>query len=356
MLRVHFRQRSFDWVGWCPIYHMSRLAADLLDATLIVHESERRNSLRRYRHALIPPPRGGSDTDLFISRKPGELNMLIDDPCFTERRRARAIWFIDSFETHTLRPWRLLDRFDLVAFTREEDAGEYTRLLGDRAVHLPWGSDVLGHGSAREDRTIDLLRVGRQPAELEDDDANGQAVATGGLTYHGRPPKPESTGDYMADGQAAYADIMQWYGEARFILAYCNLHAPSYYTHADRSYLTGRWTDALAAGASVVGIPPLSDVDLVNWPGALVRTTDTSVGALMEALTEARGVWTPAQVHRNHSEALRRLDWRHRFAVLADRLDLPAPKLRAALDEIAQRPSPPSRASQAGLHPQTDNG
>ena len=41
--------------------------------------------------------------------------------------------------------------------------------------------------------------------------------------------------------------------QAKFTLSFSNLVSPDVQTHPKREYITGRWTDALSAGATVVG-------------------------------------------------------------------------------------------------------
>jgi hypothetical protein len=43
--------------------------------------------------------------------------------------------------------------------------------------------------------------------------------------------------------------------KTKFALAISNRANPTMQTHPEREYIAGRWTDALASGATVVGIP-----------------------------------------------------------------------------------------------------
>ena len=59
--------------------------------------------------------------------------------------------------------------------------------------------------------------------------------------------------------------------KTKFTLAFSNRVSPNPQTHPTREYITGRWTDSLAAGATVAGIPPRSEsVQSLLWPEALL--------------------------------------------------------------------------------------
>ena len=85
--------------------------------------------------------------------------------------------------------------------------------------------------------------------------------------------------------------------------------------------------DALASGATVAGVPPVTPVvDSLLWPGALLDLRGTDRKGGLATLENAIRTWTPAQAQLNHRLALERLDWRWRLEVLAKRLgQMPAP-------------------------------
>jgi hypothetical protein len=119
---------------------------------------------------------------------------------------------------------------------------------------------------------------------------------------------------------------------ARFILAFSNAVDRQPYTHPTREYVTGRWMDALAAGAVVCGIPPECDVARQSfWPGALLRLGSTDRDAGLHAIRDAVQVWTPEIAVRNYHKALQHLDWRWRLRDLAPFFALDAPLLHREL-------------------------
>jgi hypothetical protein len=238
---------------------------------------------------------------------------------------------MDSFQTTWLPNRRVLDQFDIVIYKQAYDRPVYEGLVGDRALWLGWGSDVLDLGSAAADRSIDVLRVGRQPDEWDDDARTQAACLSRGLSFQGRPPQ-------SATREQAQSDLMRNHlGRAKFCIAHSNVAAPAPYTHPSKEYLTPRWIDALASGASVAGIPPWADIELVDWPGALLAFDRIDLEANLNQLASAVDRWTPAVAIHNHLQALRRLDWRWRFSTLAERLGLNPGALNEDLHRLKDR-------------------
>ncbi|WP_112311010.1 CgeB family protein [Pseudogemmobacter bohemicus] len=316
--------------GWMPVNHLAGLMMRLLDAGPCDLAPCRLSLPRRIATTLTAPPKGGAGGDIFLLRSPSELTRALAHPLWRERRAFRALWVIDSFWTETWpRPAaRLLSHFDLVAYTRRDDAADYEALAPGRAMFLGWGADVLDLGSDAADRPIDILRVGRQPAAWDDDVRTAAACAARGLTFHGRPPFPTSP-------ETQQTGLMRdWYGRAKFVIAHSNIAAPAPYTHPTRAYITARWTDALAAGASIAGRQPEGDLPLVSWPDSLLETEEIDLDRNLDRIAEAVAAWTPGIARRNHQEALARFDWRNRIATLATRLGLSTPALAAEMQRL----------------------
>ncbi|MCK8232088.1 hypothetical protein, partial [Erwinia amylovora] len=78
--------------------------------------------------------------------------------------------------------------FDHVFITSAEDICAWEKVTKTTATWLPWGADVLRLGGSGAERPWDLTRIGRQPAEWEDDENTGKMCADIGLTFHGRLP------------------------------------------------------------------------------------------------------------------------------------------------------------------------
>lgn len=315
--------------GWHPITHMVRLLVELLEAELVtVPVSRPANALRRL--AGYGPRRRGRDTCLVVAAEPRHLDTLLE-PAYWLRGYAQvAGWVIDSFWVDRI-PYsvRHRDHFDRLFVADKELVDLWANAAGLPVSWLPWGSDVLRLGSGDGDRPVDLQRLGRQPAGWEDDEGTRRACEAAGLRFEGRPAMHE-------DATANQTALMRGLARAKFVLAFSNKVSPSPYTHPTREYLTGRWTDSLAGGASLAGIAPrCGAADELLWPGATLElpTTDREHG--IEMIAAAVRGWDPQAAQENHRRALERLDWRWRFKELADALDVRTGRLDAELDVLA---------------------
>jgi len=235
----------------------------------------------------------------------------------------------DSFWTNWIPPWVRASRiFDHVFVTEREDLNAWRQMLRAPVDWLPWGSDVLNLGSSNPVRQLDLVRFGRQPKEWEDDLVNAQACQSLGLTFRGRPPS-------FSDATDNERGLMGMLSETKFALAFSNRANPTLQTHPEREYITGRWTDALASGATVAGIPPHSEsVQSLLWPEASldIGTVDRTEGLKM--IASAVREWTPERAQLNYLRSLETFDWRWRFKTLAEALGNHSSDLDAELARL----------------------
>jgi hypothetical protein len=316
--------------GWHPVTHMVRLAAELLEATVVTLPGEARPGLPA-RLASLRPRRRDGEPCLLVCAGPPQIETLLLVERWRQRFGPLVAWVIDSFWTGWI-PWttRIARHVDRYFVTNEEEVEEWRRRTRTPTACLPWGTDALRLGSAAPDRPVDLLRFGRQPPGWEDDGATAAACQARGLSFAGRPAGHEDAteGERMLMGSLA---------RAKFTLSFTNRVSPSVQTHPTREYLTARWVDALAAGATVAGIPPrCRAASELLWPGALLDlgTTDRDEG--LAGVAEAVRDWTPERARTNRRRALERLDWRWSLRAVADALGLAAAPLRADLERIRE--------------------
>ena len=323
-----------DDSSWQPINYMVRLAAELFDAELLLVGMEDRPSLASRLGACLGRGRG-DDTCLLIARDAAELLKLLLVPRWRKRFKHVAAWVIDSFYPEFIpRTFRYARRpFDQLFITTEEDGPEWRRRMGVPTSCVPWGSDVLRLGSGNADRPVDLLRVGRQPPGWSSDEANAKACAEAGVKFHGRP-------QYFADNLEGQRNLMAKYSEAKFLLAFSNRVNPTNYTHPTREYLTARWVDSLASGTIVAGVLPNSPVvERMYWPGASLDlgTVDREEG--LRIIAEAVQAWRPEHAIETHRNAMERVDWRWRFAEIAEALGESPGPLHAELRLLTEAAS-----------------
>jgi hypothetical protein len=317
--------------GYHPVSYMAHLAAELFEAQLILVRS-RTSTLFEQLTSVLSRKRGGARS-LIICPSPAALGSIAQIPKWQKRYDRLVAWVFDSFwPNFTPRFIRLVPIFDHVFVTEQEDLDLWRRMIDAPVDWLPWGSDTLRLGSANATRSIDLLRIGRQPTTWEDDVATASAGAQLGLRFQGRPPSY----DDPLKGERVLMGIL---AQAKFTLSFSNRVSPGGQTHPKREYITGRWTDALSAGATVVGIPPRSDsVKALLWKGALVDFGTVNLVEGLQAVSVLAAHWTPRNALRNYVESLQALDWRWRFREIAKALNVHAPRidheLRLVLEQI----------------------
>lgn len=277
--------------GWSPVSHMVRMASRLFSASVDVVEAARRPPLWIRAGSLLRKrvvTGNEAENCLVICASPADLLHLIEVPGWRRRFRFAAAWVIDSFWIDWIpRTVRRSMPFDHVFITSGEDIDGWHRMCGTRPSWLPWGTDALDLGSGGSQRQWDLTRVGRQPAGWDDDDLTLAEAESHGIRFRGRPR------ELVTDPISNQRLLMQAYAQTKFTLAFSNLANPTNYTHPTREYITGRWVDALAAGATVAGCTPRgSCIGGLLWPGATLAfgTTDRAAGlhVLAEAVSYGR--------------------------------------------------------------------
>ena len=310
--------------GYHCVSYMARLAAELLDGELVVLNSGRPTMMEQAA-ALLPRSRQGSAC-LLICPSPGDLGSVLRVKHWRESFGRIAAWVFDSFWTDHIPRFASLARvFDYLFVTEQEDLNTWRERMSAPVEWLPWGSDVLRLGSANPLRPLDLLRFGRQPPDWEDDSLNAHGCQSHELSFQGRPP-------IFDDASENERSLMGFLSETKFALAFSNRVSKSIQTHPTREYITGRWTDALASGATVAGVPPRSEsVQSLLWPEALLDlgTVDRKQG--LEVIARAAHEWTPTRARLNYLNSLQRLDWRWRFKKLATALSVNSFKLDTEL-------------------------
>lgn len=318
--------------GWGPILALAQLTADLFSGRRLgLPDSALTRSDRLW--SMRPRVRGRGDSVLMaLLGSPSDLTRLRASPAFRQGYRSVIVWIIDSFWDND--PIRQIEYagIDLVCITRPEEYDHYRRRLGDRVLVLNWGADVLNRGSGSADRTVDLQRMGRQPEAFDDDAVTARMAAEYGLSFAGRPPNATCP----LENQRQLMDV---YASTKYVLAHTNLASVQPNTHPVKEYITGRWTDALACGATVAGKQPASDhyFQHLLWKGATLDFDRIDLRNNIAALAEAVAVWTPEQARHNHLMALERLDWRHCLKQIAERMSVRSTALDHDLGRIAAR-------------------
>jgi hypothetical protein len=317
--------------GWTPINHMLNLSASYFQCR-VLHLDDKNLKLIDKLHAYFKARKRvtGKPDALIVVQTPAQLNQLFTLREWRTSFNSVAAWIIDSFHTEHLPRFPLKNILDKLFITSGTDLQEYQEKSRVDVSVLLWGSDVLGLGGKGTERKIDILRVGRQPAEWEEDADNERRLASYGLTYCGRPP------DFGIDSNAQKILMQEYMQKSKLTLAYSNLVDGSHYTHPKKEYITARWLDAIASGCQVAGIPPRNDYafDKLLWPQALVELTETSRDNMLGRIRSAVADWSPAVAEYNYKMALARLDWRWRLLEISNVFRLNSRSLRTDVERI----------------------
>jgi hypothetical protein len=321
--------------GWSPIKHMLALAGELFECDIVPADPREPSKMARISSILRQRIRNGSgdETCLLVCSGPADLWSVLNMGNWRRRFRYLAAWVIDSFWLeHIPRTIRLRNPFDHIFVTSLEDVDQWKSIARVGVTWLPWGTDALRLGRGGGFRDWDLTRVGRQPAEWENDIESSTAAEAFGIKYRGRP-----------DGGALDAlqnqkFMMDAYGSTKFTLAFSNVVNRDPNNHPTREYLTGRWVDALACGSTVAGVAPRgANTDQLLWPGATLELGGVGRHAGLRVLAAALAQWSPGLAAKNHEMALKRLDWRLRFKDLAKLYDIRSPRLTTELGLLDER-------------------
>ena len=312
---------------------MVSLAAELTGAKLIKGASP--SKFRKALSQIFRRAKGirATESCLLICAGPADLTNVMSVQGWRTRFKYLAAWIIDSFWLdHLSNSIRLANPFDQIFVTSCEDIDDWKKLLRSPVSWLPWGTDALRLGTGSGDRAWDVTRVGRQPPEWDDDASASEAASRLGLLYRGRP---------STDGMSAiqnHRSLMQVYGSSRYLLAFSNAVNPESYTHPTREYLTGRWVDALACGCTVAGVAPRGPgTARLLWEGATLELGGVGRSEGLQILRAAVNAWRPERANFNYAMALRKLDWRWRFAEIANAYGENPPSLSEELVLLRER-------------------
>ncbi len=314
--------------GWDAITLLARRCSALLGARHLELNAGRAPGRLGALRARLGGGRGAGPL-LVIAASPDDLVAM--SRRLGTRRGGRLVgWLIaPGAGLPGLVPTRGRARFDAVFVSDPSLVDAVGDRLGAPAQWLPWGVEVLNLPALRDRRPVDLLRLGWAPDAWNDDVRTREEAARRGLTF---APAP-ATGTNLFDTQQRLIDAL---GRAKFVLVGGGDAARSG-TEAHPGGPDVRWAQALAAGASPVGKPP-ADASVVApaCEGAFLEPWVDDLAVGLDGVTDAARLWSGGRARRNRLHSLQRLDWRHRFAVLAQALGVPAPLLAWELDALAR--------------------
>lgn len=321
--------------GWAPIVSMAELLCTYLKTEPTPLNV--RSSLSRATKllSLCPRSKRGNKQALVIAYDPGQLNAIAQSSLFLKRYSDIYGWVIDSFWSERIpRIARANKVYSKIFVTDSGDLAEWQQAGVSSLGVLPWGTDVWSHFSSRlaatRTKTTDVLRVGRQPTAWDDDDKTGSVARHQGLVFEGRPGFGETAEDSV---QLLHEALSR----TKTVLAFSTRVSPTRYTHPTKDYITARWLDGLAWGATIVGQRPSSAATYeLLWEGATVdiSPTDTELG--MKQIQQVLPELTQQQSALNVLNSLEKFDWRHRFKDLFEQMGVVSEELNQDIAAIHQ--------------------
>lgn len=301
--------------GWGPVDQLADLTARLLEGNLVTLQDKGEVSIARKVLGQLPRHRSGREALLVLASNPAHLAYAARLRHWLPGYRTTAAWVIDSFWSDRIsRLAQGRGHFDHIFITDRELQDEWASATKTKIHWAPWGTDTLVIDELPTERPVDLLRIGRQPTAWDNDRRTAEAAAAAGLTFEGRPAMDPDPAVNQLNVRSALL-------RAKFVLAFSNLVSPADYTHPTRDYVTGRWTDALGAGAIVAGVAPRA-ADRTLGPASTIEIDPSDLSRGIAQIREAVERWSPSIPEQTHAHARSTLDWRWRIHEIALALDL----------------------------------
>src|SRR5258708_28095021 len=169
---------------------MVAIAGNLFDCDVVAAEPSGLSKTTKILSVLRQRIRNGAGDEicLLVCKGPTDLLAVLNVENWRKRFRYLAAWIIDSFWLdHIPMLIRRRNPFDHIFVTSLEDVDRWREITGVATTWLPWGTDALRLGQGGTHRDWDLMRVGRQPSEWEDDLDAALAAESLGIRYRGRP-------------------------------------------------------------------------------------------------------------------------------------------------------------------------
>jgi hypothetical protein len=348
-------------VSWDPLYELEDLLVQVCDACLIVPAARGVQQwlsrqvgypamlagkvLHRTIGAFEPNelnlPPNPPNVLLIVGISPADLHLLSSIPAWRQQFDCVAAYIFDAWEP-SYYP-RLARQLDHLFVPMPEIVDLLHQHLQIPVSLLPFGVDALVHGSAKLDRSIDLMSYGRIPEPFRQTFSRVFNQPTSDrIFYHATPRRSEEYPSKPYEDRDDRRDrllLFQLLRRTKLVLAFDTLY-PGMRTFP-YSFLTLRWFEGGAAGCAIVGKRPTTPLAerLLDWEDATIELPDDPIAsvAVIEDLLQSP-TRLQAIHQRNYMQHLSRHDWRWRIRSLLEQLNLPLPTpLVRQLEQIQQR-------------------
>lgn len=331
-----------------PAYELEDLLVDTCDAHLLipVMRESRQWVQRSRRHTAIfleklirrttglyqfleisLPATGAANVLIVIGISGAQLELLSSIPKWRQRfdlviAYVFDAWIWEAYPTFT-------NQLDHLFVPLPEVIPTLQAHFGIPVSLLPFGVDVLVHGSDGSDRPLDVISYGRIPAQFHQAFSKAFNQPESAQCYYRSLPRRTEyfpTRAYHEGDRLDRQLLFHMLRRTKVALAFDTLYpGMRVFPH---SFVTLRWFECGATGCAIVGkrpTTPLGD-QLLNWQDAVIDLPDdpeTSVQIVKDLLADSSQL--QAICSRNYLENLSRHDWRLRIQDLLTQLNLPLP-------------------------------
>ncbi|MGF1568022.1 MAG: glycosyltransferase [Nodosilinea sp.] len=300
----------------------------------------------------LPPAKGDVNVLLILGLNGSDLEALAAIPRWRRRYDLVVAYLFDCWVVEALP--RIAAQIDHLFIPFPEMQAVLEARLGLPVSLLPFGADVLGQGSARLDRPVDVISYGRNPLAYHQTLVTSFGQPGSNRLYYTHPTAQTEVFPTLPYGPERFDYqhrllLGKMLRRSKAALAFSNTYTaqvPSTVTphvaHRVPVPILGyRWFEISATGCAVIGKRPKSPLlaEYLGWEDATIELPDDprlGVDFIGNLLGDTDRM---AAIHqRNYRENLIRNDWRHRLRMMFERLALPLPpRLKNQLGEIERR-------------------
>lgn len=353
MMNIYLLSARGLWssVSHDPLFELEDILLQTCDAQLLV------TTARGVKQLLHNQPKNMATPLLekIINRTVGNYNPI--NYSFPSSDRRNVLFIIglngaDLYQLSSLPRWR--KNFDLVV-AYIFDAWDfniypkYTHLLDHLFVPmpeiieplqknfgipvslLPFGADVLTHGSDEFDRPFDLTSYGRIPEKYHRAFSQKFNNPDSKRIYYRSTPRPvEQFPKRPYEERRDREDVLFLFKilrKTKLALAFDTMYPGM--RRFPYSFVTLRWFECGGAGCAIIGKRPTTPLskELLSWEDATIELPDDPQESteFIENLLDDRQ--RLEAIHkRNYLENLTRHDWRLRIKSMLDQLNIPLPE------------------------------
>lgn len=334
-------RREQPFVGWVAIDEFEDMFSRIDGATIITPHSRKsinglfgrakKRLLGEFNMVRDSLPRG--ELLLVVARSPGDLNLIESIGSAKNRFRYVAGFMIDSYFIDALGP--ATRHYDHIFSTTELGAETVRKRFGVPSSVLRQGFDCLKWSCSGDDRSIDLIGFGRQPASYHRAFQTSFHCERSALLYL-HSPIGTVTGPDVWIERPMLLKLLQ---RSKISLAFHLGIEPQHERPRDAAFVTSRWFESLASGCVVVGKRPPGAMaqEMLAWENSTIELPDDPPGAIETITSIASNTSLQREIRqRNVAEMRSRHDWRYRIRDIYQQFEIELPSsLVSELDELA---------------------